>query len=71
MNFTPTKQHTDMTKTSLTDIIREAATKMETHHFAVTHKDGYANIVTSSDIAVASVLLNLSLAVVSWAKKRT
>ena len=56
MNVTPTKQHTDMTKTPLTDIRREAATKMETHHFAVTHKDGYANIVTSSDIAVQQFL---------------
>ena len=45
-----------MTEKELTDIVREAATKMETSHFSVAQKGGYANIVTSSDIAVQEFL---------------
>ena len=50
------ERNTNMTEKELTDIVREAATKMEASHFSVAQKGGYANIVTSSDIAVQEFL---------------
>lgn len=40
----------------LIDIVKAAATKMCTDHFDVSQKGGYANIVTSSDVAVQEFL---------------
>lgn len=46
---------------SIIRIVREAATLMATDSFDITQKEGYANIVTSSDLAVQQFLcLHLS-----------
>jgi myo-inositol-1(or 4)-monophosphatase len=42
--------------TQLTNIVREASALMLTKTFTVSQKDGYANIVTSSDVAVQQFL---------------
>ena len=41
---------------SLVDIVKEAAGLMVTDGFDISQKDGFANIVTSSDVAVQSFL---------------
>jgi len=41
---------------ALVSIVKEASTLMITDHFDISSKDGYANIVTSSDIAVQKFL---------------
>lgn len=40
----------------LTDIVKKASEKMLTDHFSVAQKDGYSNIVTTSDLAVQDYL---------------
>lgn len=45
-----------ITLESLINVVREASRLMVTDHFEVTQKDGYSNIVTSSDVAVQEFL---------------
>lgn len=45
-----------ITLDSLINVVREASQLMVTDHFEVTQKDGYSNIVTSSDVAVQEFL---------------
>ncbi len=41
---------------TLISVVKEAAELMGDHHFSISQKDGYANIVTSSDLAVQRYL---------------
>lgn len=43
-------------KDRLIEIVREAARLMEEASFEITNKEGYANIVTSTDVAVQEYL---------------
>ncbi len=45
-----------ITLETLIDVVREAAKLMVTDNFEVTQKDGFANIVTTSDVAVQTFL---------------
>ena len=39
-------------------IVKEAAELMQTNTFEISQKEGFANIVTSSDVAVQNFLCN-------------
>lgn len=45
-----------ITLDTLISIVREASALMDTRHFDISQKDGYSNIVTSSDVAVQDFL---------------
>ena len=45
-----------LTLQDLIAVVREASRLMAVDHFDVSQKDGYANIVTSSDLAVQEFL---------------
>ena len=45
-----------ITLDQLSSVVAEAAALMTTDHFNITQKGGYADIVTSSDLAVQSFL---------------
>lgn len=47
-----------LTLNELINVVKEASKLMVTDHFDVTQKDGYSNIVTSSDVAVQKYLCN-------------